>query len=90
MFSLTRCTRKCPASVAGNAVKLLNCCQDALVLLQDFGLGKIVPDEGATQGLELTSQGAGTFWYLPPECFETGPRPPMITNKVRFSLAALA
>jgi len=49
-------------------------------LLQDFGLSKIV-DEGATQGLELTSQGAGTYWYLPPECFETGTRPPLITNK---------
>jgi hypothetical protein len=51
-------------------------------LVQDFGLSKIV-DEGASQGLELTSQGAGTYWYLPPECFETGPRPPLITNKVR-------
>ena len=40
-------------------------------------------DDGATQGLELTSQGAGTYWYLPPECFETGTRPPLITNKAR-------
>lgn len=47
---------------------------------QDFGLSKIV-DDGATQGLELTSQGAGTYWYLPPECFETGTHPPLITNK---------
>lgn len=23
-------------------------------------------------GMELTSQGAGTYWYLPPECFQTG------------------
>lgn len=22
-------------------------------------------------GMELTSQGAGTYWYLPPECFAT-------------------
>ncbi len=22
--------------------------------------------------MELTSQGAGTYWYLPPECFEKG------------------
>lgn len=22
-------------------------------------------------GMELTSQGAGTYWYLPPECFVT-------------------
>jgi len=49
--------------------------------MQDFGLSKIV-DDGATQGMELTSQGAGTYWYLPPECFETGQRPPLITNKV--------
>ena len=49
--------------------------------VQDFGLSKVV-DDGATQGLELTSQGAGTYWYLPPECFETGQRPPLITNKV--------
>ncbi len=49
--------------------------------MQDFGLSKIV-DDGATQGMELTSQGAGTYWYLPPECFETGQQPPLITNKV--------
>ena len=50
-------------------------------LLQDFGLSKIA-EEGNTQGLELTSQGAGTYWYLPPECFEISARPPMISNKV--------
>lgn len=31
--------------------------------------------------MELTSQGAGTYWYLPPECFEVQ-RTPLITNKV--------
>lgn len=41
------------------------------VKLTDFGLSKVV-DEGHTQGVELTSQGAGTYWYLPPECFEVG------------------
>jgi tousled-like kinase len=52
------------------------------VKLTDFGLSKVVED-GHTRGLELTSQGAGTYWYLPPECFETGgPTPPLITNKV--------
>ena len=25
---------------------------------------------------------AGTYWYLPPECFETGPAPPKISSKV--------
>ncbi len=41
-------------------------------------------------GMELTSQGAGTYWYLPPECFEIGSAGPMgsssgapvISNKV--------
>lgn len=49
---------------------------------QDFGLSKIV-EEGEASALELTSQGAGTYWYLPPECFEVGPRPPLISSKVR-------
>lgn len=31
-----------------------------------------VVEEGQTMGMELTSQGAGTYWYLPPECFQTG------------------
>ena len=35
-------------------------------------------------GMELTSQGAGTYWYLPPECFEMGGHQgaPRISNKV--------
>ena len=28
----------------------------------DFGLSKIVEDNAGTQGMELTSQGAGTYW----------------------------
>lgn len=43
-------------------------------------MSKIVED-GQTQGMELTSQGAGTYWYLPPECFDVK-RVPLITNKV--------
>ena len=41
-------------------------------------------DEGQTQGMELTSQGAGTYWYLPPECFVVrhDAAAPMISNKV--------
>lgn len=40
--------------------------------IADFGLSKIMGDSDATaDGMELTSQGAGTMWYLPPECFET-------------------
>ena len=33
--------------------------------------------------MELTSQGAGTYWYLPPECFEkSGSQAPRISTKV--------
>lgn len=42
------------------------------VQITDFGLSKVMSDESTTDGMELTSQGAGTMWYLPPECFETG------------------
>lgn len=31
-------------------------------------------------GMELTSQGSGTYWYLPPECFFNPP--PKISPKV--------
>ena len=55
--------------------------------MQDFGLSKIV-EEGEASALELTSQGAGTYWYLPPECFELGPRPPLISSKVPQSLCS--
>lgn len=34
-------------------------------------------------GIELTSQGAGTYWYLPPECFNFDRKnPPSISSKV--------
>ena len=56
---------------------------------QDFGLSKIV-EEGHSRGMELTSQGAGTYWYLPPECFEMGAAPPTITNKVPTGFARTA
>ena len=56
--------------------RLYRCC------LQDFGLSKVV-DDGQTQGMELTSQGAGTYWYLPPECFVVRhDAAPIISNKV--------
>ncbi|KVH88411.1 Protein kinase, ATP binding site-containing protein [Cynara cardunculus var. scolymus] len=45
----------------------------------DFGLSKIVEDDVGSQGMELTSQGAGT--YLPPECFELS-KIPLISSKV--------
>ena len=38
--------------------------------------------QGSDGMIELTSQGAGTYWYLPPECFEVGQAPPRISSKV--------
>jgi len=37
--------------------------------ITDFGLSKIVDAHDPGESMELTSQGAGTYWYLPPECF---------------------
>jgi tousled-like kinase len=50
------------------------------IKISDFGLCKIVED--SSDRVELTSQGVGTYWYQPPECFEVGPNPPLICNKV--------
>ena len=60
---------------------------DARVKITDFGLSKIIENDGGSGGagsVELTSQGAGTYWYLPPECFRTGEKgqPPKISSKV--------
>jgi len=45
---------------------------DGEVRLSDFGLSKVMASgDGATSaGMELTSYGAGTHGYLPPECYE--------------------
>ena len=50
--------------------------------ITDFGLSKIVEQESPDGMMELTSQGAGTYWYLPPECFIVGKGPPRISSKV--------
>ena len=50
------------------------------VKISDFGLSKIMDCEA--DSMELTSQGAGTYWYLPPECFETSIAVPKISPKV--------
>eukprot|EP00656_Telonema_subtile_P016423 TRINITY_DN18673_c0_g1_i1.p1 TRINITY_DN18673_c0_g1~~TRINITY_DN18673_c0_g1_i1.p1 ORF type:complete len:682 (+),score=214.60 TRINITY_DN18673_c0_g1_i1:156-2201(+) len=55
--------------------------QDGVVKITDFGLSKIMDDDNM-HDMELTSQGAGTYWYLPPECFEKGSNPPRISTKV--------
>jgi len=49
--------------------------------ITDFGLSKILDSSDPTNSMELTSQGAGTYWYLPPECFVTTSNV-RITNKV--------
>mmetsp|Transcript_38956 Transcript_38956/g.111139 ORF Transcript_38956/g.111139 Transcript_38956/m.111139 type:complete len:638 (+) Transcript_38956:91-2004(+) len=53
------------------------------VKIADFGLSKVV-HESFGESIDLTSQGAGTYWYLPPECFvDAGQQePPKISNKV--------
>jgi len=62
---------------------------DGNVSLTDLGPSKKLEelredrDEGATVGIQLTSQGAGTYWYLPPECFVTTIFP-KISSKVRL------
>lgn len=40
------------------------------IKISDFGLCKLL-DHDSTR-VELTSQGLGTYWYLPPECFGDG------------------
>ncbi|EGR33155.1 protein kinase domain protein [Ichthyophthirius multifiliis] len=47
--------------------------------ITDFGLCKIFEDEQTK--MELTSQGVGTYWYLPPETFEFDNNP-QISHKV--------
>ena len=53
------------------------------VKITDFGLSKVMEKECDDESeMELTSQGAGTYWYLPPECFVVGKDPPKISSKV--------
>lgn len=39
------------------------------VKITDFGLSKVVDNESDGSSIDQTSHGAGTYWYLPPECF---------------------
>jgi len=54
------------------------------IKITDFGLSKQMDEENydPDHGMDLTSQGAGTYWYLPPEVFVQGPNPPKISSKV--------
>ena len=70
-----------PSPVAGNI--LLGSADNRYeAKITDFGLSKIVEQESPDGMMELTSQGAGTYWYLPPECFIVGKGPPRISSKV--------
>lgn len=66
---------------------LLHSCDPSVleIKITDFGLSKIIGPtrEGPSDNpsIELTSQGTGTYWYLPPECFETSSTP-RISSKV--------
>ena len=42
--------------------------KDGHIKLSDFGLAKIL--DSNSDFIQLTSQGVGTYWYLPPECFD--------------------
>ena len=56
-------------------------CHRFEIKITDFGLSKTIETEG-NDDIELTSQGAGTYWYLPPETFKEGPGAPRISSKV--------
>uniref|UniRef100_A0A915EVB0 Protein kinase domain-containing protein n=1 Tax=Ditylenchus dipsaci TaxID=166011 RepID=A0A915EVB0_9BILA len=54
------------------------------IKLTDFGLSKQVENADDGDSIDLTSQGAGTYWYLPPETFQHNMHggPPKISSKV--------
>ncbi len=54
------------------------------IKITDFGLSKQMDEDNydPEHGMDLTSQGAGTYWYLPPEVFVQGPNPPKISSRV--------
>lgn len=52
------------------------------IKITDFGLSKVMENSDDVDSIELTSQFAGTYWYLPPETFVIGHSPPKIDTKV--------
>lgn len=50
------------------------------IKIADFGLAKVIEDN--KEQIELTSQGVGTYWYLPPECFDSDKSKAYIDPKV--------
>jgi serine/threonine protein kinase len=58
---------------------------DQMLKIADFGLCKAM-DKNVTK-MELTSIGVGTYWYLPPECFQlSGDQAPKISPKVSLNI----
>ena len=51
-----------------------------IIKITDFGLCKL--NETDESKMELTSPGVGTYWYLPPECFESSKEKAVISGKV--------
>ncbi len=51
---------------------------NGIVKILDFGLSKVMETEDTN--IELTSQGVGTYWYLPPEAYNRDD--PKVNNKV--------
>lgn len=43
---------------------------EGVIKILDFGLCKTIDSSNDETRIELTSQGVGTYWYLPPETFE--------------------
>ena len=53
------------------------------IKITDFGLSKIMDEETYSEtqgGIELTSQGTGTYWYLPPEVFDDAAQGPVVIS----------
>lgn len=57
------------------------------IKISDFGLAKIIEENKSN--IELTSQGVGTYWYLPPECFDTGMNPKISPNVDIWSVGVI-
>jgi len=50
--------------------------------ITDFGLSKIIQQNASSETMENTTQGCGTYWYLPPECLDGNNNLSRISNKV--------
>lgn len=59
-----------------------------MLKIADFGLCKAMDNKHTK--IELTSVGVGTYWYLPPECFNISEdSTPKISQKVSFHLNSI-